>query len=434
MTSELYPSFSNMRSQFNCLTLMNFIQHIQIMQISGVRKMVLSKKAMQISPSLTLDITAKAKKMRAEGIDVIGFGAGEPDFNTPKNIQDAAIKAIQEGMTRYTATSGIIELKQAIVKKLKEENNLNYIPSQIIVSTGAKQSLANALSAILNPGDEVLIGVPYWVSYPELVKLADGEPIYVETKESNEFKLTIESLNSALTLKTKAIILNSPNNPTGTVYSKDELIKIAEFAKVNNLIIISDEIYEKLIYGDTGHISIASLSEDAYARTIVINGVSKAYAMTGWRIGYTAASKEIVALMTNIQSHTTSNPNSIAQYASVEALNGQQDDIHKMVEQFKLRRDYMVERINNIKNLSCIKPEGAFYVMVNISEVLNKSLEGIVIKDSLVFSELLLNKEKVAVIPGVAFGVDNFIRLSYATSMENIKNGLNRIARFAENI
>ena len=396
--------------------------------------MVLSKKAMQISPSLTLDITAKAKKMRAEGIDVIGFGAGEPDFNTPKNIQDAAIKAIQEGMTRYTATSGIIELKQAIVKKLKEENNLNYIPSQIIVSTGAKQSLANALSAILNPGDEVLIGVPYWVSYPELVKLTDGEPIYIETKESNEFKLTIESLNSALTLKTKAIILNSPNNPTGTVYSKDELIKIAEFAKVNNLIIISDEIYEKLIYGDNGHISIASLSEDAYARTIVINGVSKAYAMTGWRIGYTAASKEIVALMTNIQSHTTSNPNSIAQYASVEALNGQQDDIHKMVEQFKLRRDYMVERINSIKNLSCIKPEGAFYVMVNISEVLNKSLEGIVIKDSLVFSELLLNKEKVAVIPGVAFGVDNFIRLSYATSMENIKNGLDRIARFAENI
>jgi aspartate aminotransferase len=404
------------------------------MQISGVRKMVLSKKAMQISPSLTLDITAKAKKMRAEGLDVIGFGAGEPDFNTPKNIQDAAIKAIQEGMTRYTATSGIIELKQAIVKKLKEENNLNYIPSQIIVSTGAKQSLANALSAILNPGDEVLIGVPYWVSYPELVKLADGEPIYVETKESNQFKLTIESLNSALTLKTKAIILNSPNNPTGTVYSKDELIKIAEFAKINNLIIISDEIYEKLIYGDTGHISIASLSEDAYARTIVINGVSKAYAMTGWRIGYTAASKEIVALMTNIQSHTTSNPNSIAQYASVEALNGQQDDIYKMVEQFKLRRDYMVERINSIKNLSCIKPEGAFYVMVNISEVLNKSLDGTVIKDSLVFSELLLNKEKVAVIPGIAFGVDNFIRLSYATSMENIKNGLDRIASFVENI
>jgi aspartate aminotransferase len=404
------------------------------MQISGVRKMVLSKKAEQISPSLTLDITAKAKKMRAEGIDVIGFGAGEPDFNTPKNIQDAAIKAIEQGMTRYTAASGIIELKQAIVEKLKKENNVTYIPSQIIVSTGAKQCLANVFQAILNPGDEVLIGVPYWVSYPELVKLADGEPIFVETKEINKFKLTIESLNSALTSKTKAIILNSPNNPTGTVYSKEELIKIAEFAKVNNLIIISDEIYEKLLYGSTSHISIASLSEDAYDRTIVINGVSKAYAMTGWRIGYAAASKEIVALMTNIQSHTTSNPNSIAQYASVEALNGQQDDMHKMVEQFKLRRDYMVERVNSIKNLSCIKPEGAFYVMVNISDVLNKSIDGTVIKDSLIFSELLLNIEKVAVIPGIAFGVDNFIRLSYATSMENIKNGLDRIARFAESI
>jgi aspartate aminotransferase len=404
------------------------------MQISGVRKMVLSKKAKQISPSLTLDITAKAKKMRAEGIDVIGFGAGEPDFNTPKNIQDAAIKAIEQGMTRYTATSGIIELKQAIIKKLKEENNLTYLPSQIIVSTGAKQCLANVFQAILNPGDEVLIGVPYWVSYPELVKLADGEPVYVETEEIHKFKLTIESLNSALTSKTKAIILNSPNNPTGTVYSKEELIKIAEFAKVNNLIIISDEIYEKLIYGDTCHISIASLSEDAYARTIVINGVSKAYAMTGWRIGYAAASKEIVALMVNIQSHTTSNPNSIAQYASVEALNGPQEDVHKMVEQFKLRRDYMVERINSIKNLSCIKPEGAFYVMVNISDVLNKSVDGTVIKDSLVFSELLLNKENVAVIPGIAFGVDNFIRLSYATSMENIKNGLDRIAKFVESI
>ena len=404
------------------------------MQISGVRKMLLSKKAKQISPSLTLAITAKAKKMRSEGIDVIGFGAGEPDFNTPKNIQDAAIRAIQEGMTRYTAASGIVELKEAIIEKFKNENNLNYIPSQIVVSTGAKQSLANAFQAILNPGDEVLIGAPYWVSYPELIKLADGEPIYVETEEINEFKLTIESLSVALSSKTKAIVLNSPSNPTGTVYSREELLKIADFAKLHNLIIISDEIYEKLLYGSIGHISIASLSEDAYNRTIVINGVSKAYAMTGWRIGYAAASKEISSLMSNIQSHTTSNPNSIAQYASVEALKGDQDDVRKMVDQFKLRRDYMVERINTINNLSCIKPEGAFYVMVNISDVLNKSVSGTIIKDSLTFSELLLINEKVAVIPGIAFGADNFIRLSYATSMENIKNGLDRIARFVENI
>ncbi|MGV8980317.1 pyridoxal phosphate-dependent aminotransferase [Clostridium sp.] len=396
--------------------------------------MILSEKAKQISPSLTLDITAKAKKMKADGIDVIGFGAGEPDFNTPQNIQDAAIRAIQEGKTKYTAASGIIELKQAIIRKLKSENSLNYIPSQIIVSTGAKQCLANVFQAILNPGDEVLIGVPYWVSYPELVKLADGEPVYVETEEIHKFKLTIESLNKALSSKSKAIVLNSPSNPTGTVYTKGELIEIANFAKINNLIIISDEIYEKLLYGSNGHISIASISEDAYNRTIVINGVSKAYAMTGWRIGYAAGSTEIVALMSNIQSHTTSNPNSIAQYASVEALNGQQDDVCKMVQQFKLRRDYMVDRINSINNLSCMKPEGAFYVMVNISKVLNKSIQGEVIKNSIHFSDLLLKSEKVAVIPGIAFGVDNFIRLSYATSMENIKNGLDRIASFVENI
>jgi len=396
--------------------------------------MVLSKKAKQISTSLTLDITAKAKRLKADGIDVIGFGAGEPDFNTPKNIRDAAIKAINNGMTKYTAASGIIELKQSIIQKLKKDNNLNYIPSQIIVSAGAKQCLANVFQAILNPGDEVLIGSPYWVSYPELVKLADGEPVYIETLEINEFKLTIESLNRAVTSKSKAIVLNSPNNPTGTVYSKEELMKIADFAKINDLIIISDEIYEKLLYGSNAHISIASISDDAYTRTIVINGVSKAYAMTGWRIGYAAGSSEIVALMSNIQSHTTSNPNSIAQYASVEALNGDQEGINKMIVQFKLRRDYMVDKINSINNLSCIRPEGAFYVMVNICGILNKSINGNVIKNSIDFSDFLLEEEKVAVIPGIAFGADNFIRLSYATSMENIKNGLDRIAKFVENI
>ncbi|MBX4269419.1 pyridoxal phosphate-dependent aminotransferase [Clostridium estertheticum] len=396
--------------------------------------MVLSKKADKISTSLTLDITAKAKKMKADGIDVIGFGAGEPDFNTPKNIREAAIKAINEGMTKYTAASGIIELKQAIIKKLKKDNSLNYITDQIIVSTGAKQCLANVFQAILNPGDEVIIGAPYWVSYPELVKLSDGVPVFVETEESNKFKLTITNLNRAITSKSKAIILNSPNNPTGTVYSREELMNIAEFAKINNLIIISDEIYEKLLYAANDHISIASLSEDAYLRTIVINGLSKAYAMTGWRVGYAAGSKEIIALMSNIQSHTTSNPNSIAQYASVEALSGEQDDMHSMIKQFKLRRNYMVKRINSINNLSCIEPEGAFYVMVNISNIFNKLIDGKVIKDSISFSKLLLEKEKVAVIPGIAFGAENFIRLSYATSMENIKQGLDRIESFVSNI
>jgi aspartate aminotransferase len=396
--------------------------------------MILSKKAMEISPSLTLAITAKAKKMKAEGIDVIGFGAGEPDFNTPKNIQDAAIKAIQQGLTRYTAASGIVELKEAIIKKLKEDNNLTYKTSQIIISTGAKQCLANIFQAILNPGDEVIVGVPYWVSYPELIQLADGVPVFADSEESNAFKLTIEALEKVVTEKTKAIIINSPNNPTGTVYTKNELEALANFAKEKDLLIISDEIYEKLLYGEEGHISIASLSEDAYNRTIVINGVSKAYAMTGWRIGYAAASEKLTSLMSNIQSHTTSNPCSISQYASVEALNGDQSEVEAMKKEFKARRDFMVDKINSINNLSCVKPEGAFYVMVNISKLLNKEVDGKLIKDSLSFSDLLLGKEKVAVIPGIAFGVDNFIRLSYATSMDNIKNGLDRIERFVNTI
>jgi len=396
--------------------------------------MILSRKAQEMAPSLTLSITAKAKKMRDDGIDVIGFGAGEPDFNTPENIQNAAIDAMRKGLTRYTAASGIAELKSAIIKKFKEDNNLSYTPSQIIISTGAKQSLNNIFQAILNPGDEVIVPVPYWVSYPELIKLADGVPVYAKTKEDNNFKYTLEELNKVVSDKTKAIILNSPNNPTGTVYSEKELIEIAEFAKANDIIIISDEIYEKLIYGDQKHISIASLSQDAYERTIVINGVSKSYAMTGWRIGYAAANEAIVKLMSNIQSHTTSNPNSIAQYASVEALNGEQHTIELMADEFKKRRDYMVDRINSINHISCVKPEGAFYVMVNISQLLNKTVDGKVIGDSIKFAELLLDKERVAVIPGAAFGTDDFIRLSYATSMENIKNGLDRIEKFINSL
>ncbi|GAA0124298.1 MULTISPECIES: pyridoxal phosphate-dependent aminotransferase [Clostridium] len=396
--------------------------------------MKLSNKALQISPSLTLAITAKAKQMKADGIDVIGFGAGEPDFNTPKNIQNAAIDAIQKGLTRYTAASGIVELKEAIVNKFKNDNNLTYKTSQIVISTGAKQCLANAFQAILNPNDEVLIGVPYWVSYPELVQLADGKPVFVETSESNAFKLTVDAIRKATTEKTKALILNSPNNPTGTAYTKEELLAIAEFAKEKDIMIISDEIYEKLLYGSEGHISIASLSEDAYNRTIVINGVSKAYAMTGWRIGYVAAPEKIAKLMSNIQSHTTSNPCSISQYASVEALNGEQGEVENMIKEFKNRRDFMVDRINSIDNLSCVKPEGAFYVMVNISKVLGKEFNGVTIKDSLTFSQLLLEEEKVALVPGIAFGVDEFVRLSYATSVENIKEGLNRIEKFIKNI
>lgn len=398
--------------------------------------MILSKKAEQIAPSITLAIDAKAKKMKEEGIDVIGFGAGEPDFNTPENIQEAAIKAIRNGYTKYTATSGIKDLKDAIVEKFRNDNNLNYKPSQILVSTGAKQCLANAFQAILNPGDEVLIASPYWVSYPELVKLADGIPVFIDTKEEEQFKFNMDMLTRAVTSKTKAIVVNSPSNPTGTVYTKEELTSLANFAKENDLIIIADEIYEKLIYNnDIKHISIAGLSQDAYNRTITINGVSKSYAMTGWRIGYAACGNEDIArLMTNIQSHTTSNPNSVAQYASVEALRGNQDTIKGMINEFKNRRDYMVDKINSMKYISCLRPEGAFYVMVNISNVLDKMVDGKLIENSMNFSDMLLEKEKVAVVPGSAFGVDNFVRLSYATSLKNITVGLERIENFLNNL
>lgn len=392
--------------------------------------MKFSKKAEQISPSITLSIDAKAKKMKAQGIDVIGFGAGEPDFNTPKNIQVAAIKSINDGLTKYTAASGIIELKNAIANKLKKDNNLTYSSSQVIISTGAKQCLANIFQAILNPGDEVILPVPYWVSYPELIKLSDGVPVFVDTKEENYFKYTIDSLNEAVTERTKAIIVNSPNNPTGTVYTKEDLISIADFAKTHDLIIISDEIYEKLIYSEDRHISIASISEDAYNRTIVVNGVSKSYAMTGWRIGYAAGDEKIIKLMSNIQSHTTSNPNTIAQYASLEALTGPQNNMLSMINEFKIRRDYMVDRIEKMKYVTCKKPNGAFYVMLNIREVLTKKIDGEYISDSLKFSDILLEKEKVAVIPGIAFGNDNYVRLSYATSLENIEKGMDRINHF----
>ncbi|WPC40664.1 pyridoxal phosphate-dependent aminotransferase [Clostridium sp. JS66] len=392
--------------------------------------MILSKKAQQIQPSITLAITAKAKKMKSEGIDVIGFGAGEPDFNTPENIQNAAIEAIKQGFTKYTAASGITELKEAIANKFYKDNGLKYNASQIIISTGAKQCLANAFSATLNPGDEVIIPIPYWVSYPELVKLADGVPVFVETSEANNFKYDIKDLEKAITDKTKIILVNSPNNPTGTVYTKEELTAIAQLAKKHDLIILSDEIYEKLIYGDEKHISIGSLSEDAYNRTITINGVSKTYSMTGWRIGYAAANEEIIKLMSSLQSHTTANPNSIAQYASVAALNGDEAQIEKMVKEFKSRRDYMVKKINEIENLSCTEPKGAFYVMMNISKTFGKKSNECKIKDSLTFSQALLEKEKVAVIPGIGFGMDNYVRLSYATSMDNIKAGLDRIEKF----
>lgn len=394
--------------------------------------MILSKKALAIAPSMTLAITAQAKKMKSEGIDIISFGAGEPDFDTPEYIKEAAKKAIQEGKTKYTPSSGILELKESISNKFSKDNDLKYAVNQIIISTGAKQCLSNIFQAILNPGDEVLVAVPYWVSYPELIKLSDGVPIFINCTSKSNYKYSLDALEKSVSTKTKAIIVNSPNNPSGSVYSETELMVIANFAKQHDLFIISDEIYEKLIYGDEKHISIASLSKDAYERTIVINGVSKSFSMTGWRIGYAAGNPEIIKIMTNIQSHTTSNPNSIAQYAALAAISQNDGSLNLMIEEFKKRRNYMSQRLNSIKNISYINPEGAFYVMVNVSYAFGKQYKHLKIFDSLSFSKLLLENFNTAVIPGVAFGMDKYIRLSYATSMQNIEKGLDRLEKFLE--
>lgn len=392
--------------------------------------MNLSKKAKSISPSITLEITGKANELKAQGVNVMSFAAGEPDFNTPKNIIEAAIKAMDAGYTKYTKTSGIVELRKAICKKLHQENNLNYSEEQIVVSTGAKQCLANTFLAILNKGDEVILQNPCWVSYTELIKLADGVPVIVNCDENDGYKLSAKNIEKAVTSKTKAILLNSPHNPTGIVYNKNELEEIAQIAKKYNLIIISDEIYEKLIYDGEEHVSIASLSEDAYERTIVINGLSKTYAMTGWRVGYTASSAKLAKIMSSVQSHMTSNVCSISQYAALEALTGPQDSINMMKNAFEERRNFMMKKLEEIDEVSFIKPQGAFYIMVNITYFIGKSINGVKINNSIEFAKMLLEEEKVAVIPGAAFGLENFIRLSYATSMEVIEEGLDRIKSF----
>ncbi|MDD7793815.1 pyridoxal phosphate-dependent aminotransferase [Clostridium sp. 'White wine YQ'] len=392
--------------------------------------MILSKKGEAISPSITLAITAKAKEMKANGIDVVSFGAGEPDFNTPKNIRDAAVRAMEEGFTKYTPAAGITNLKKAIATKLYKDNNLTYDESQIIISTGAKQCLANAFLAILNPGDEVLIPTPYWVSYPELTKLADGVPVFIDCKKEDNYKFKVSILEKYITEKTKAILINSPNNPTGTIYTREELKELADFAAAHNLFIISDEIYEKLIYGSEEHVSIASLSKDAYERTIVINGMSKSYSMTGWRVGYAAGPKEVIKVMSNIQSHMTSNVCSISQYAALEALEGPQDDLYSMIKVFQERRDLMSSMLDKMDDISYIYPQGAFYIMVNIESFIGKSYKGKTITDSLTFSNILLDETKVAVVPGAGFGLENYIRLSYATSNSIIEEGLKRLSLF----
>ena len=396
--------------------------------------LTLSRKSAQVKPSSTLAITAEAKELKAEGIDVVGFGAGEPDFNTPENINEAAIAAIKSGFTKYTPASGTAELKKAVSRKFEEFNGLHYGTDQIVISNGGKHSLTNVFQAIMNPGDEVIIPAPYWLTYPEIVKLCDGVPVYVYGTKDSGYKVTAKQIEDAITDKTKAVILNTPNNPTGMVYSEGELRAIADVAVKNDIYVVADEMYENLIYGDKKHVSIASLGEEIYKRTITCSGLSKSYSMTGWRIGYTGSSAEIAKLMGSIQSHQTSNPNSIAQKAALEALQGPQDAVAAMREEFDQRRKYMYERVSQMPLVDALEPEGAFYTFVDFTDVLEKSYKGVRIGTASRVAEILIEDYKVAVVPCQDFGFDNFIRLSYAISMENIKKGLDRIEEFVSSL
>jgi aspartate aminotransferase len=388
---------------------------------------MLSERISNIKPSPTLAMNAKALSMRAAGIDVISFGVGEPDFDTPKHIREAATQAMEEGFTRYTAVGGIPELKDAIVEKFRRDNNLNYEPDEVMVSCGGKHALFNLAQAFLNPGDEVIIPAPYWVSYPPIVLLAGASPVVVGTKEADDFKLSPESLETAITPRTRLLILNSPSNPTGSVYTESELRALTEVILKHDIWVVSDEIYEKLIFDEKPFHSVAQISEEAKSKTFVVNGVSKTYAMTGWRIGYVAGPREIMAGMSKIQSQSTSNPNSIAQKGAVAALNGPQDFIKVMLEAFNQRRKHLLQRLNAIKGVHCNEPGGAFYAFPNFSHYFNTKTEEKTIHGSVDLCEYFLTEARVALVPGMAFGDDNFIRFSYATGLETIKEGLDRI-------
>ncbi|HSD93813.1 MAG TPA: pyridoxal phosphate-dependent aminotransferase [Syntrophales bacterium] len=381
-----------------------------------------------LRPSPTLAVTMKAKALQKEGRDIIGFGAGEPDFDTPDNIKAAAIRAIQEGFTKYTPVGGIDELKDAVIEKLRKDNGLVYTRPQIVVSTGAKHTLFNMAQVLFGQGDEVIIPAPYWVSYPDIVLLADATPVMVDAGESEGFKLTPAKLKKAMTARTKALILNSPSNPTGAAYTFDELKALAEVLKGTEIIVVSDDIYEKVVYDDFRFSNMANVSEEMKEKTIVVNGLSKSHAMTGWRMGYAAGPNNVIAAMTEIQSQSTSNATSITQKASIEALLGDQSFIPKMVAEFKRRRDTIVKALNDIPGITCATPPGAFYVFPRVSALYGKKYQGKTISTSNDFSEFLLEAANVAVVPGGAFGNDDYIRLSYATSMELIVEGMKRIA------
>jgi len=387
--------------------------------------MSLAHRATILTPSLTLGIDSKAKAMKAEGIDVCSFAAGEPDFDTPDHIKQACISAINAGMTKYTPSAGIPELRQAISQKFKADNNLDYAASQIIVSNGAKHSCLNAILACVGEGDEVIIPAPYWLSYPEMVRLAGGEPVIVQTTEENGWKMTADEFQDAMSPRTKMVILNSPGNPTGAVYTEEELRAIGEVALGEDILILSDEIYEKLTYDDVKHVSIASLSKELYNLTITVNGFSKAYAMTGWRLGYLGAPEHIAKAIDAIQSHSTSGCTSFAQKGGFAALTGDQSAVEDMRAEFDIRRQYMADRLSKIPKISVVMPQGAFYVLANISAFGLNSTN---------FCDRLLSKHHVAIVPGVAFGDDRTVRLSYATSLDIIKKGLDRIEEFCKSL
>ena len=387
--------------------------------------MEISERAAQLTPSVTLSIDSKAKAMKAEGIDVCGFGAGEPDFDTPEHIKAAAIEALQAGFTKYTPSAGIPELRAAIAEKFAADNGLTYRAGQVVVSNGAKHSCYNAILATCQPGDEVIIPAPYWVSYPDMVRLVGAEPVIVPTMERNNWKMSAGDYENAMTPRTKMLIMNSPCNPTGSVYTREELEAIVEVASGEDIYILSDEIYEKLIYDDAKHVSIASLSKEAYDLTITVNGFSKSYAMTGWRLGYLAAPEAVAKAVDSIQSHTTANPSAFSQRGALAALKGDQQCVADMREEFDMRRNYMIDRLSKIPNITAVKPQGAFYVLVNVSQL------GLTSQN---FADRLLSKSNVAVVPGAAFGDDRTIRLSYATSIDIIKKGLDRFQDFCRTL
>jgi aspartate aminotransferase len=393
-------------------------------------EMKVSKRAQAVPPSATIAVTSRAKELKAQGVDVLSFGAGEPDFDTPDFIKDSAIKALKAGQTKYTAAAGIPELKKAVAKKLKDENNLDYTPDQVIVNIGAKHSVYEAMQATLDEGDEVLLPTPYWVTYPECVKLAGGTPVILQTQPENSYKITTEQLKGALNEKTAMIVLNSPNNPGGFSYTPEELADLAKVLEGTNVIVLSDEIYEKLIYGDTKFISFAALSKDAYDRTLTINGLSKAFSMTGWRLGYTAGPLDAIKAMSRLQSHMTSNPVTFAQSAALTALTDTKtsaEAIESMRIEFEKRAEYMAQRLNDIEGVKCARPTGAFYCFPDVSGNFGRTIKGSKINDSMDFAKALLEQAKVALVPGAPFGCPNNVRLSFACSLENIAEGCDRI-------